>query len=368
MTTETTPILNGSAPELRERFHAARQQGKRAKDAAESLGSSEGAAIAAHAGEHGYGLKAIPLQGAWLEILKGLEACGPVLALTRNASTVHEKTGVYQNVSATGPVGLALSEAIDLRLFFMHWHAGFAVSEPANDPAKPPSQSLQFFNAHGTAVHKVFVREETNRAAFDALVARFAQPGAGYVFTPTPVPESPRADAEIDAAGLEAAWAVMQDTHEFFGLLRKFGVERQQSFRLTEGRFSHRLGQNAVHRLLDEAAMDGTPIMVFVGSVGCIQIHSGPVKRIEPLQMGGAQWINVLDPGFNLHLREDMVAHVWVVEKPTADGVVTSVEAFDGRGELMAMFFGVRKPGQPELQVWRNLVERLPRLDAAVAA
>ena len=34
MTTETTPILNGSAPELRERFHAARQQGKRAKDAA----------------------------------------------------------------------------------------------------------------------------------------------------------------------------------------------------------------------------------------------------------------------------------------------------------------------------------------------
>ena len=113
--------------------------------------------------------------------------------------------------------------------------------------------------------------------------------------------------------------------------------------------------------------MDGTPIMVFVGSVGCIQIHAGPGKRIEPLQMGGAQWINVLDPGFNLHLREDMVAHVWVVEKPTADGVVTSVEAFDGRGELMAMFFGVRKPGQPELQVWRDLVERLPRLDAIPA-
>ena len=33
----------------------------------------------------------------------------------------------------------------------------------------------------------------------------------------------------------------------------------------------------------------------------------------------------------------------------------------------MAMFFGVRKPGQPELQVWRDLVERLPRLDAIPA-
>ncbi|WP_304529309.1 ChuX/HutX family heme-like substrate-binding protein, partial [Acidovorax sp. HMWF029] len=60
--------------------------------------------------------------------------------------------------------------------------------------------------------------------------------------------------------------------------------------------------------------------------------------------------------------RTDMVAHVWVVEKPTADGIVTSVEAFDHAGELMAMFFGARKPGKPELQGWRDLVSGLPRV------
>ena len=59
---------------------------------------------------------------------------------------------------------------------------------------------------------------------------------------------------------------------------------------------------------------------------------------------------------------------VWVVEKPTTDGVVTSVEAFDGAGELMAMFFGVRKPGLPELEAWRALVRELPRRDRATAA
>ena len=58
---------------------------------------------------------------------------------------------------------------------------------------------------------------------------------------------------------------------------------------------------------------------------------------------------------------------MWVVEKPTTDGVVTSVEAFDGTGEVMAMFFGVRKPGLPELQAWRDLVRELPRRDAATA-
>jgi putative hemin transport protein len=124
-----------------------------------------------------------------------------------------------------------------------------------------------------------------------------------------------------------------------------------------------------VAQLLGDAAVDALPIMVFVGSGGCIQIHTGPVHNIQPLDTpGGAQWINVMDPGFNLHLRCDMIASVWAVQKPTSDGVVTSVEAFDAQGELMAMFFGERKPGQHELQGWRELVAGLPRLAAEALA
>jgi len=359
-----------AAPAIRAQFAAARAAGQRAKEAAESLGLSEGAAVAAHAGEHEYPLKAVPLQGSWLALLQALEACGPLMALTRNEGAVHEKTGVYTHVSATGPVGIALGEDIDLRLFFAQWHAGFAVTELPNDPARPPSRSLQFYNAHGRAVHKIFTRDATDLAAFDAVVSRFAQPSAGYVFGKAPAPEAVRPDADIDADGLSEAWGAMQDTHEFFGLTRKFGVGRQQSFRLVEGQFAWRATPQAVPRLLDEAAVDGLPIIVFVGSGGCIQIHTGPVRNIQPLDTPHAQWINVLDAGFNLHLRTDMVASVWVVEKPTADGVVTSVEAFDHAGELMAMFFGARKPGKPELQGWRDLVARLraPQDEVAHAA
>lgn len=354
-----------SAPTIRAEFAQARARGLRAKDAAESLGLPEGAAVAAHAGEHTYPLKALALQGAWLELLQALEGCGPLMALTRNEAVVHEKTGVYANVSATGPVGLALGEDIDLRLFFHQWHAGFAVTELPADPAREPARSLQFFNAQGRAVHKVFVRESTDLAAFDAVVQRFAQPSAGYVFTAAPAPQAARADADIDVHGLHTAWAEMTDTHEFFGLTKRFGVERQQSFRLVQGRFAWPAAPAAVTSLLEEAAMESLPIMVFVGSPGCIQIHTGPVRNIQPMQSAAARWINVLDPGFNLHLRMDLIANVWVVEKPTADGVVTSVEVFDATGELMAMFFGARKPGQPELQGWRDLVARLPRLPRA---
>lgn len=349
---------------LREQFNAARQAGKRAKDAAEFIGVSEGEAVAAHCGVHDFAPKAVPLRTSWLELLQALELCGPLLALTRNESTVHEKTGIYKNLSGSAHMGLALGEEIDLRLFFSQWHAGFAVTELAANPANRPSVSLQFFDAHGKAVHKIFTRETSDMEAWQAVVQTFADPAAGFVFTPAPFRPAPRADTEIDVPSLAQAWAAMQDTHEFFGLLKNYAVERQQSFRLMQGQFTQAMPLQTLRDLLHEAAFDGTPIMCFVGSPGCIQIHTGPVKRIEPMDIRGVQWLNVIDPSFNLHLREDSIAHVWKVEKPTADGVVTSVEAFDKAGELMAMFFGARKPGVPEKQAWRDLVAKLPRMQS----
>ncbi len=104
--------------------------------------------------------------------------------------------------------------------------------------------------------------------------------------------------------------------------------------------------------------------MVFVGNAGMIQIHSGPVKKIAVM----GPWLNVLDEGFNLHLRTDHVASAWVVGKPTSDGLVTSLELFDAKGETIAMLFGERKPGQPELLTWRALVDTVgPRGEACEA-
>jgi len=352
---------------LRERFAEARASGKRAKDAAESVGVSEGEAVAAHAGSHGCPLKTVPLQGAWLEILQALGACGPVMALTRNETTVHEKTGVYEKLSATGPVGLALGEAIDLRLFFMHWKAGFAVSEAASQPGAPAALSLQFFDAHGVAVHKVFCRDATDRTAFEAVMQRFGDVSLNPEFKPRAPAEAVKDDGTVDAEGMLAGWGAMKDTHEFFALLKKFGVERQQSFRLADGRFTRRAPLAVARQLLQEAAFDGSPIMVFVGSPGCIQIHTGPVARVEPMEIRGAQWLNVLDPGFSLHMREDAITDAWVVEKPTVDGTVTSIEVFDGTGELMAMFFGARKPGEAEREDWRAIVNKVAPPSAVAA-
>jgi putative hemin transport protein len=344
---------------VREDFlHVKRVQKLRNREAAHALGISEGEALAAFVGEH-----AVRLEPRFVELFEQMPTLGPVMALTRNEAAVHEKDGPYEQMSHDGPIGLALGGAIDLRIFYSQWASGFAVREETEHGTQ---KSLQFFDAQGHAVHKVFLRAHSDHAAFDALVERWRQPVqiAGLDVAAAPEREKPRADAEIDVAGFHAAWAAMTDTHQFFGMLRKFGLDRTQALRLAERRFARPVGLDALRHVLDGAAASQLPIMVFVGNHGMIQIHTGPVQTIRPM----GPWLNVLDPGFNLHLREDLIAQAWVVRKPTSDGIVTSLELFDAQGTNIAMLFGARKPGLPELEGWRTLIASLPPLAGGEAS
>ena len=184
-------------------------------------------------------------------------------------------------------------------------------------------------------------------------------PGEPVSAKTPPTPDRP--DAEIDAAGMREAWRALQDTHDFFPMLRRFRVGRQQALRLAEREFAWEVDRGIVRRALEQASARALPVMVFVGNAGAIQIHTGPVERIQDV----GTWLNVLDPGFNLHLREDHVATAWVVRKPSVDGIVTSIEVFDAAGELIVQFFGKRKPGIPERDDWRALVNDVQGAPAA---
>lgn len=357
---------------IREQFSALRREKKaRHRDIALSLAISEGELIAAHAGTPPAAaaatggpaateqlLHATRLRAEWPDIIAAIEGLGEVMALTRNESCVHEKTGVYRKVSHNNHVGLVLGGEIDLRVFYQQWAHGFAVSEQTdNDQQNGQQNSLQFYDASGTAIHKIFMKPQSNLAAYEALVARFAaaEQAAGIQIQAVPAKVLELADKDIDVAGFRQAWASLRDTHEFFGLMRKFAVSRTQALRLAETQFVQQVDVSSCHDLLQAAASENVPIMVFTGNAGMIQIHSGPVSKIA--KMG--PWVNVLDPGFNLHLREDHIASAWVVKKPTTDGLVTSLELFDAAGETIAMFFGERKPGKPELCEWRALIDNL---------
>ncbi|MDC0717917.1 hemin-degrading factor [Nannocystis bainbridge] len=318
----------------------------RIRDAATRLGVSEAELRATECGT-----TTVRLIDDWPAILRRLPLLGEVMALTRNESAVHEKTGEYTEPEISGPHGIVHGDGpIDLRIFLSQWAHGFAVDEDGK-------QSLHFFDAHGDAVHKIYAKEKTELAEYRQLVdifrAEHQEPTIRL--TPRPPRKAETPDAEVDVAAFQAGWRGLRDTHEFFGLLRKSGVARLQAMRLAPEGFVRPVATDSIEAVLNSAAASELPIMIFVGSPGCIQIHTGPVRKIVPM----GPWINVLDPGFNLHLRRDLVASAFVVDKPTDDGVVTSLELFDAAGDNIALLFGERKPGRPELTAWRELLSTL---------
>ncbi len=126
---------------------------------------------------------------------------------------------------------------------------------------------------------------------------------ADLVIAPTSQPTSDRPDEAIDVAAFQQDWLGMKDTHDFFGLLRQHWVGRQQGLRLATNGHARLLSMEVLKQIFATSAEREVPIMVFVSNPGCIQIHSGPVKKL--VQMG--PWYNVLDPEFNLYLNETLV-------------------------------------------------------------
>ncbi|RYZ43849.1 MAG: hemin-degrading factor [Myxococcaceae bacterium] len=356
----TTPAekTGSTTAALRERWLAFReaQPRTRIRDAAEQLGVSEAELLAT-----GLNGELVRLEPRFDVLLPRLESLGRVMALTRNASAVHEKKGVYRKVEVHGAMALVLDEDIDLRLFLSRWCFAFALREDVSGEVR---RSIHVFDAAGTAVHKIYLQPEGDIAAFEALVAELKHADQSHVLNVVPVaaPAVPLPDADIDAPGLVEGWRALQDTHEFFALLKRFKVARTQALRLAGADFALPVAPDALAWTLERAASSALPIMIFVGNPGAIQIHTGPVRTVRPM----GPWMNVLDPGFNLHVRADHVHSAWVVRKPTRDGTVTSLELFDKAGENIGLLFGKRKPGELESPAWRALMEELGRALPAV--
>lgn len=323
----------------------------RIRNAAEKLGVSEAELIATQVGEN-----VTRLCPEFAAILTEVEKLGKVMALTRNDECVHERKGVYINADFSSPfAGLFVGEDIDLRIFLSHWDKAFAVVDQTEHGEK---KSLQFFGKDGLAIHKIYLTKDSNEAAFDALAEQFKSDNQNTEETTVAVPLNldEKADSDIDVAGFQEAWVNLEDTHAFFAMLKKFGVTRTQALRLAPNEdFAKKVEKDIVVKMLEGAAEQKLPIMVFVGNRGNIQIHTGLARKT----MWHNEWFNVMDPDFNLHLDTSKIAQTWIVKKPTPDGIVTAIEVFNEMGEIIVQFFGKRKPGSPELQEWRDLVATL---------
>ncbi len=345
-----------SIQEIQRQFKSQQFNNKvRHRDLAHSLGISEAELLAAHLGpDHAKtdtNFRTIRLKPDWSSIIADAHSLGEVMALTRNESCVHEKVGHYGHPTGQNNE-LLLGKEIDLRIFFKEWAHGFAVIENFYLDCR---RSFQFFDKFGNALHKIIIRENSDLFAFENIIEQYRstdQEAKIDIQTPG-LQQAPLIDVDIDLLGFQRDWLGMADTHQFFDLIKQYKLSRIQALRFAPEGYAQRVPVHFTRELLRKVAIRHIPIMVFVANRGIIQIHTGPISKVVMMD----PWLNILDQNFNLHLREDDVYDSWVVRKPTDDGIVTSVELFDSKGEAIVMFFGERKPGSPELETWRGVVE-----------
>lgn len=336
--------MQNAPTELWQRYQEVKASGtaKYARDIAAVMGISEAELAAARVGHD-----AVRLQDNARAILAALERTGETKCICRNEYAVHEQVGAFTHQHLDGHAGLVLNpRALDLRLFLSQWASAFYLNDEGRE-------SIQFFDPHGDAVLKVYTTDATDSAAWQALIAEHTQSD------PTPLiirpAERARYAETTDGAALEKEWRAMTDVHQFFTLLRKYHLSRQQAFRLVSDDLACRVDNNALPRLLETLQQDGNECMIFVGNRGCVQIFTGTLEKLTPMH----GWINIFNRTFTLHLREETIDEVWVTRKPTVDGHVTSVELFAKDGTQIAQLYGQRSEGHPEQTQWRTQVDSL---------
>ena len=369
--------LPAGAASLQERYDAlhAEQPKLAFRDAAAKLNVSEAELLAST----GIGKTVTRLQEGDTvprEIMRRALDLGKVLALTRNDNGVLERTGVASRLKQQEEVagldadkekerearlrniaGGYLGGEIDLRFTFKNWKYAFAVVQPGKDGAV--SRSLQFFDQSGNAAHKVYVKSDAGVAVFDKIMADFRNPvqSADLKVAAAPVKPVAKPDSAVDVKEFQLAWNEINDVHQFNRLLTEFGVTREQGLRLGPVDKVQRIDPKAVRQLLEQAAKQQVEIMAFLGNSSTIQIFSGKINKVQ--EAGG--YFNVLDPEFNLHLRDSALVSGYIVKRA---GVV-NVEFYDKDGREVVSFFGVRSREKPVPQAWIDLTAALPKLGAA---
>lgn len=314
----------------------------RIRDAARELGVSEAQLVAAKCGESN-----IRLNNDFDAIFSDLESFGELLAITRNDSVVHETRGEYLSMRKHGNVGLFFKPGLDTRFFFDNWSFVFAVNENERF-------SIQFFDRHGFAAHKIYMTGQSDLNRYHALVEKYRAESQPTHLNVEPISTKMTAPT-LDSEQLRKDWSSMKDVHEASRIIHSTGRgDHQAVYRALGLKYACPLKPECIENLLLTFAERQIEIMIFVMGQSAVQSYAGKITKT--LYTG--PWFNILDDKFNLHLRYDDIDTVWLTRKPSEDGWVTSLDIFDRNSKELMVICANRSRGYPEREEWtKTLLE-----------
>ncbi|MCJ8313739.1 MAG: hypothetical protein HRU38_16645 [Saccharospirillaceae bacterium] len=329
--------------ELKQRWNNLIQQHpkKRIRDAADSLNVSEMELLTTDLADSVWQLK-----DNLKDLVKTFKTLGKVFSLVRNQYAVNEKTGTFKKLAGMEHVGLFLGE-MDQRLFFKKWAYGFYVNQNNK-------QSFQFFDEHGQAILKLYKKDETNESAWNNVVNQFKNESITELDFDVPAKIIIKDVVEIDDKQFAKRWSAIKDVHQFAQLMFELSMPRKIAFEKAPVEFAHQISKDNVLSVLEDIQQSGVPVVLFVGNKGAIQIFTGKFEKIVVMD----KWLNVFNKDFTLHLDGSGIEQLWLVKRPSAYGVITSLEVMDKEGNTIMQIFGERAPKELELTTWRKLLTK----------
>lgn len=324
------------------------------REGARRLGVTELELVGAQVG-HG----AIRLDEDWVALVRSIQSLGAVGTLTRNEHCAIQRDGEYRQLRGSGGAVHVDGGGLSLRLFLDRWYAAYAVEDVW---ARRSRRSIQIFDAEGRALHKVFLRSQSDGAAYERLIAAHAaaDQDPGEVLEPRPAPEPESPGGHIDVAILRATWAQLRQPGDLGRWLEKYQLTHEQLLTMVGTDFAERVVTHAPAAVLRQVVERRIAIVVTVGNPGVIQSYEGTIVDFRTVD----GWCSAVQDGFGLHLQQRGVASAWVVRRSSTSGMVTVLELFDRRGTLLIQLRSADDPPGEE-GAWRSLLQGLSRLPSS---
>jgi len=249
----------------------------------------------------------VQLAPDWVTMLRALPALGRVRSLTGNGTAVLECCGRCRGIQIDGAAALMIGWDMELRLSVEAWRAAFAVREPIGDHIR---RSLQVFDAIGHAVHKIYLTDQSHRAAFDTLVLSLASEDRPLAFAAPPAPRR-------NAAPL-----------------------------------ARPVSRDAGRLVLTAASAQAIPVTIAVANEGATQSRTGTIARVVAV----GPWLCAIGADFALRLHQDRVGGAAIVDHgPARRNGALAIVLHDHGGAVIASISGVRGLAGQEDPAWRGL-------------
>ena len=162
---------------------------------------------------------------------------------------------------------------------------------------------------------------------------------------------------------VETLWRSLTDVHHFYPMLQQLGIGKLEAFNQVPDELARQVAPESALSVLKEISRKQHNIMIFVGNDTAYQVYTGPVKKIVELTKAGK--IVVHGETAEGHkavfkLVQEAIDQAWVINKNSAEGLITSLEIFDKEGNHIAQFNGIRKEGGQQDTEWVALMKKLP--------